>query len=70
MKELRYQPEEELIEKATTILLSQLGPAEAFRFLTLPRKSRMESVARHRKWQQSLDKQTFFNDVFGENMQQ
>ncbi len=68
MKELRYQPEEELIEKATTILISQLGPAEALRFLTLPRRTRMESVARHRKWQQDLDKETFFDEVFGENM--
>jgi hypothetical protein len=68
MKESRYQPEEELIEKATTILLSQLGPAEALRFLTLPRRTRMESVARHRAWQQDLDKDTFFDEVFGEKM--
>jgi hypothetical protein len=34
-------------------------------FLTLPRRRRLDSVARHRRWQASLDRDRFFDEVFG-----
>ena len=36
------------------------------RFLTLPKKKRMESVKRHQLWQSQLKKDEFFNKVFNE----
>jgi len=54
-----------LIKKGTAILLKELGPAEALRFIRLPSRKREESVKRHRRWQEKLDKDEFFNAVFG-----
>jgi hypothetical protein len=56
--------EEQLVKKATDILVKQLGPLESSRFLSLPHTKRMESVKRHRAWQKTLDKNAFFNKVF------
>lgn len=42
-----------------------LGPIEAARFLTLPRRSRLDSVANRRELQDSLDQARFFEEVFG-----
>lgn len=58
--------EEKLAEVAIEALLDRLGPVETNRFLTLPRKKRMESVKRHRQWQQQLDKDAFFNKIFAQ----
>jgi hypothetical protein len=44
--------------------MKELGPAEKVRFITMPRKKRMESVKRHRGWQKYLDKDHFFQEVF------
>jgi len=57
--------EEELVQKAIRLLMQELGPVETSRFINLPRKKRVESVKRHREWQKTLDKDTFFNSVFG-----
>jgi hypothetical protein len=57
-------PEEQLIRQATDTLINNLGITEATRFLTINRQSRLESVDRHRLWQNGLDKEAFFNDVF------
>jgi hypothetical protein len=57
--------DKDLIEKGTKILFKELGYADAIRFLSLPRDEREESVKRHRKWQESLDKNYFFEEVFG-----
>ncbi len=38
---------------------------EIIRFINIPRKKRIESVRRHREWQKKLDKERFFNEVFG-----
>ena len=56
--------EEQLVKKATDILLKQLGPLESSRFLSLPHPKRMESVKRHREWQKNLNKDALFNKVF------
>ena len=57
--------EEILIKKATGVLIKELGPVEAIRFINMPKKKRLESVKRHREWQKLLDKDQFFNEVFG-----
>jgi hypothetical protein len=60
-----FSDEEQLIAKAVDVLIKELGPVEASRFLTLPKKRRMESVKRHRHWQAQLQQEEFFNCVFG-----
>jgi len=64
MKKSVLMEEEKLVEVAIEALLDRLGPVETNRFLNLPRKKRMESVKRHRQWQQQLDKDAFFNKIF------
>lgn len=63
--DVRYMPEEQLINQALNALIAALGPVETTRFLTLAREERMESVARHRLWQSGLHREQFFNQVFG-----
>jgi hypothetical protein len=46
--------------------METLGPVETIRFLSLPVKKRTESVKRHREWQSQLEKEQFFNEVFGD----
>ena len=65
MKASVFTDEEQLITKAVDVLVKELGPVEAGRFLTLPRKKRVESVKRHRQWQVQLQKAEFFDRVFG-----
>lgn len=65
MKSHTYLPEDEVIRYALEALMTALGPVETFRFLTLPRRRRLESVRRHRQWQASLEQERFFDKVFG-----
>lgn len=65
MTTIRYLAEDELIRRAIEALMAHLGPVETARFLRLPQARRMESVRRHRLWQESLDKEQFFDQVFG-----
>ena len=65
MKAAKYMDENMLIKRSIDILIDNLGPVETIRFLNLPRKKRIESVKRHRKWQKTLDKDKFFREVFG-----
>ena len=64
MKALKYMDDEAVIKKGMNALLTALGPVEAIRFIAMPKARRMESVSRHREWQKSLDKESFFDDVF------
>jgi hypothetical protein len=64
MSEHVYLQEDEVIQRAVNALVEALGPVEAARFLTLPRRRRLDSVARHHQWQDSLDKDRFFDQVF------
>ena len=61
---LKYITEEELVAKAVSALLKELGPVETSRFMTLPQKKRIESVKRHRDWQKTLNKDEFFRTIF------
>lgn len=65
-----YLKEEEMIRRAVDALMKALGPIETTRFLTLPRAKRVDSVKRHRQWQDSLDKDHFFDQVFGSEANQ
>jgi hypothetical protein len=59
-----YMPEEKMIRRAVEALMSALGPVETVRFLTLPRQHRLDSVRRHRQWQEQLEPKAFFDEVF------
>jgi hypothetical protein len=65
MKASVFADEEQLITKAVEVLIKALGPVDAVRFLTLPKKKRMESVKRHQQWQAQLQQGEFFDHVFG-----
>jgi len=66
MKQSQFLSEEALVQKAIEVLMGTLGPVETIRFLSLPEKKRTESVKRHRECQAQLEKEQFFNDVFGD----
>ena len=61
---IRYLPEEQLVQKALEVLMATLGPVETTRFLALSREGRLESVERHRRWQETLERNAFFDEVF------
>ena len=65
MRAIKYMNEEVVIKKGMEALIKELGPVEAIRFINLPKKKRLESVRRHRGWQKLLDKDRFFDDIFG-----
>jgi len=65
VKEHTYLQEDEMVRRAIDALLRDLGPVETTRFLTLPQRQRIDSVSRHRLWQENLDRDHFFDQVFG-----
>jgi len=65
VKDHIFLEEDEMVRRAVDVLMGTLGPIETARFLTLPRQRRLNSVMRHRRWQDSLDKERFFDQVFG-----
>lgn len=66
MRTEKYMDEEIVIKRGVKVLIKELGPVEALRFMNLPKKKRMESVRRHREWQKLLNKKRFFDEVFAE----
>jgi len=64
LSEHTYLPEAALVHRAVEALVRDLGPVEAMRFLSLRRTRVFDSVTHHRQWQESLDKDRFFNEVF------
>ena len=67
MKKRIISDNNELIQKAVSILLEKLGPADTNRFLTILPHERMDSVKRHQTWQASLNKKAFFKEIFEDN---
>jgi hypothetical protein len=65
MRVEKYMEEESVIKKGVQVLIKELGPVEALRFMNLPKKKTLDSVRRHREWQKLLDKDSFFDEVFG-----
>jgi len=66
MRTEKYMDEEIVIKRGVKVLIKELGPVEALRFMNLPKKKRMESVRHHREWQKLLNKKRFFDEVFAE----
>lgn len=66
MKTSTFLNEEQLIIKAVQVLIERLGVVEANRFLSLTSIERIDSAKRHQLWQQKLDKDQFFEEVFGQ----
>jgi len=64
MRTVRYMDEELVIRKGIDLLMKGLGPLEAIRFINISRDAKIDSVKRHRKWQQQLKKDDFFDAVF------
>ncbi len=64
MKAIKYIDEDIVIKKGIELLVKELGPVEAMRFINMSKRKRIESVARHREWQKTLDKEQFFDEVF------
>lgn len=62
---IQYMPEEQLVQKALEALMATLGPVETTRFLALAREGRLESIERHRRWQETLERNAFFDEAFG-----
>ena len=69
MKLTKTVPDNELMKRGIEILFRELGNVGAIRFLSIAREKRVESVKRHRDWQQTLDKDTFFDEIFGDHNQ-
>ena len=64
MKPIKILDEEAIVKRAIDVLMKELGPIETVRFITVPKKKRMESVKRHREWQKYLDKDHFVQEGF------
>lgn len=58
--------EDQLVDKAVQILMREMGNVETSRFLALAQSQRIESLQRHQQWQQQLEKEPFFDQVFTE----
>jgi hypothetical protein len=69
MKTVRYMDEELVIRKGIDLLMRELGPLEAMRFINIPREAKIDSVKRHRAWQQQLKKAPFFDAVFSKSVE-
>ena len=66
MKPSEFIDENELYRKAMQLLYKNLGPVEASRFLSVVKLKRIDSVKRHRQWQETLDKDQFFKELLQE----
>jgi len=64
MKPIKMLDDEAIVKRAIDVLMKELGPIETVRFITVPKKKRIESVKRHRQWQKLLDKDKLFDEVF------
>jgi len=64
MKAVKYMDEEILLKRGINLLIKELGPVEALRFINISKKKRTESVKRHRQWQARLDKDKFYSQIF------
>lgn len=63
MKSVALLEEDALVLKGVRLLMKNLGLVETQRFLSLSPRKRMDSVRRHRLWQQGLKKDEFFDRV-------
>jgi hypothetical protein len=64
MTEHTYLRQDEVVRRAVEALVRELGPVEAMRFLSMGQTRIYDSVGRHRQWQENLDIDRFFDQVF------
>jgi hypothetical protein len=68
MNTSRFLNDEDLLKKAAEVLNQELGPVEACRFWALAMSNEgsetLDSVKAHHTWQETLDKESFFEEVF------
>ncbi len=62
-----FLPEDAMVKRAIEALVLALGPVETARFLALPRRTILDSVEWHRQWQETLNAEAFFAEVFSDN---
>lgn len=60
----KYMDEELVLKKGVELLVRELGPVEALRFMSFARERKMDGIKKHRSWQKQLDKDQFFSLVF------
>lgn len=65
MEQSTLMNETQLIQQAIGVLLEKLGTTDTNRFLSLKSSQRLDSVVRHQAWQNTLNKDAFFDEVFG-----
>lgn len=70
MKTIKYMDEKDVIKRGINALYKELGPVEARRFLSIPRIKHEDSVARHHRWQNSLNKEDFFEKAMAAHREQ
>jgi hypothetical protein len=66
MEQSTLMNETQLIQQAIAILIEKLGTTDTNRFLSLKSSERLDSVLRHQTWQKTLNKNDFFDEIFGE----
>jgi hypothetical protein len=66
MNEHIMMNEEQLIKKAVQVLVREFGSVDASRFLSIPQNKREDSLEQHQTWQNSLNKEAFFDDIFSD----
>ncbi len=59
MKNAKYMDEENILEKGVDLLIKGLGLVQAIRFMNISKAFKMESVKRHRLWQNNWIKKNF-----------
>ena len=63
------QLDRKAVELEIAELMVLLGVEKTRKLLNLPRRVSVDSVEQHRQWQDSLDKEEFFDSVFGKGSQ-
>lgn len=66
MKTAKYLDKKNVIERGVKALHRELGPVEARRFIAMASHKHGDSVARHRKWQRSLNAEEFISQIMAE----
>ena len=59
------QLDRKAVELEIAELMILLGVEKTRKLLNLPPRAAIDSVEQHRQWQDSLDKEEFFDSVFG-----
>lgn len=67
MKKTVALDDDMVVKKGVALLIKNLGPAGAGRFISMIREKRVDSVKRHRDWQSKLEPDSFLDEIFGKS---